>query len=218
MLYRKLACCVAIAVLGSGINLLAQDQFEQPPRQTMKRQTVRSQNPWSPDAQTNSNVQWKSPNQARRYSLFAQSVFPAQSKTAAALNEALTSMKNAESEEMKANAKMNLRDALAADYDDKMDRYDEHIEKLENQLEEMRARLSRRREAKDDMVDLKLKGLVADADGLGWPTGPTNDFNFQRNWAPANRFGNAREMPAQRVPTPTLETDSPTPGFRVPQD
>lgn len=183
MLNQKMVCCVAVAViLGSGIYLSAQDPFEGPPTNNVtqdplegptannvavpNRKLVRRKPVVTSDFNRDANWRPASESSFRQYVRNVQIETP--------LSKAMNALQNAESEEMKANAKMNLRDALATDYDEKMDQYDEHIEKLENQLEEMRARLSRRRDAKDDMVSLKLKELIAKADGLGWPTGPTN--------------------------------------------
>lgn len=85
------------------------------------------------------------------------------------VQKALAKVKSAEDSAEKEDAKDELLAALSTEYDDRMDAYDEHIESLEKQLEEMRERLSRRRKAKEEVVELKLKQLVAESDGLGWP-------------------------------------------------
>lgn len=215
MLNQKMVCCVAVAVmLGSGIYLSAQDPFEGPPpnnvtQDPLERPTAnnvavpnRKAVPKEPvvTSDFNRDANWRPASE----SAFRQYVRNIQWQQIAEtpLSKAMNALQNAESEEMKANAKMNLRDALATDYDEKMDQYDEHIEKLENQLEEMRARLSRRRDAKDDMVSLKLKELIAKADGLGWPTGPTNGAVNDFGPVPlASPFGKARQtfFPVQEM-------------------
>ncbi len=95
------------------------------------------------------------------------------------VQEAMASLKAAESGDDKAKAKAKLQEALAAEYDERMDSYDEHIESLEKELEAMRQRLAKRREAKADMVELKMRQLLAEVDGLGWPSG-SNNSRFPR--------------------------------------
>ena len=128
------------------------------------------------------------------------------------VTEAFQALKAADSDEARANAKTDLRKALVTDYDDKMDQYDAHIESLEKELEQMKDRLSRRRAAKEEMVDLKLKEMLANADGLGWPGNtPRNDFfqsglnPVQTSWSPAN-FPQLRRPAVPITPQPTVST------------
>ncbi|QEG22312.1 prefoldin domain-containing protein [Mariniblastus fucicola] len=123
------------------------------------------------------------------------------SAKASEVDKAYESLKGAKSDEERSDAKASLRKALVTDYDSKMDQYDEHIESLEKELEEMRERLSRRRAAKEEMVDLKLKELVANADGLGWPSGPKSSINvrFPSTSPDMNRF--LQTPPGSRAPT-----------------
>jgi len=117
------------------------------------------------------------------------------------VDQALATFKSAESADAKADAKVELRDALATEYDDRMDQYDAHITSLETELEKMKERLSRRRAAKDEMVDLKLQEVLANADGLGWPTG-TNGRSGR------NIFSVSPTLPVQasRFPAPPKTT------------
>lgn len=86
------------------------------------------------------------------------------------IQKAMSGLRAAESSEERSDAKASLKKALAAEYDKQMDSYDEHIESLEKELAEMRKRLEKRRDAKSDMVDLKMRQLLAESEGLGWPS------------------------------------------------
>ncbi len=159
MLTRKLCTTLiaAAAMLGSCLILTAQDgdpiSVGQPWQVARGYSTYRP----VPSNLNSTSVRWLQNNVEQRM----------------AVEVAVNKLKQADSDEAKSTAKRDLRKVLVADYEDKMNRYDEHLEKLEKELEAMRERLSRRRAAKEDMVDLKLKEIVANADGLGWPSGPT---------------------------------------------
>ena len=86
------------------------------------------------------------------------------------IQEATKAMRQAESSSERAEAKDKLVALLSEDYDSRLSDYEEHLEDLEKQLDEMRAKLKKRRQAKDDMIDLRIKVLEAEADDLGWPT------------------------------------------------
>lgn len=84
--------------------------------------------------------------------------------------EATAMLKKAEDTDAKATAKERLESVLVQEYDAHMDIYEAQIDKMEQQIIEMRKKLSRRREAKLDMVKLRMKMLEAEADDLGWPS------------------------------------------------
>jgi hypothetical protein len=63
-----------------------------------------------------------------------------------------------------------IKQLLNEQYDQKMKVYEKQLAELESKLEKMRSQLQRRRDAKADMVDLRMKVLMAEADDLGWPS------------------------------------------------
>lgn len=118
-------------------------------------------------------------------------------------------MRNAESESDRTKAQEELRTALAEDYDARLNLYQSHLDQLESQLADMRAKLKRRREAKNDMVELRIQVLAAEANDLGWPSsspGRTNGLlrsGYSPRWntqsinpsgggGPASGFGGSR--------------------------
>lgn len=127
--------------------------------------------------------------------------FQARFTTQTEVEKALAKVKAAKDSVEKDGAKDELLAALSAEYDNRMNVYDKHIESLEKQVEEMRERLSRRRKAKDEVVELKLKQLVSEADGLGWPS--NSGRNSQFGWGSgipthleSNPFGNQLQLPS----------------------
>ena len=77
-------------------------------------------------------------------------------------------------------AEEKLIDLLSKDYDERLKGYQENLDRLEKELNEMRRKLQKRREAKDEMIRLRIKVLEAEADDLGWPERPRRS-SFDRN-------------------------------------
>lgn len=86
------------------------------------------------------------------------------------IREAAKAMRQADSRDDKDAAEEKLRELLGADYDSRLNDYTSYLDELEKSLAEMRAKLEKRRGAKEDMIDLRIKVLVAEEDDLGWPT------------------------------------------------
>ena len=194
---------IAIAVmLGSGIFLTAQDSdpFSRTgTNQTQLRETLRFNRTQTNNQRAFLDSQWRLASPG--------------GEVANDVSVAVTALKSADSDEEKSEAKSKLREALVADYEDKMDRYDEHLEKLEKELDAMRERLSRRRKAQEEMVDLKLSEIIANADGLGWPTGPvggsTTIFGNEPRYFPGSTGNQYRafaqpQFPSQQPARPIL--------------
>jgi hypothetical protein len=92
--------------------------------------------------------------------------------------KAMEAYKSAESESDKALAKKELHGLLVEQYDNSLTRYEEHLNELEKKIATMREQLSRRRDARDEMVELKLQMVVSEAEGLGWPDDGTPNLFF----------------------------------------
>lgn len=108
--------------------------------------------------------------------------------------KAIKKLKDAETSSETAEAEKELRTALENDYDSRLAAYEESLDQLEAKLKEMRNQLNRRREAKDDMVSLRLQVLKAEADDLGWPsqmpaTYDADGYSTPFNYAPSGIYG-----------------------------
>lgn len=86
------------------------------------------------------------------------------------IEKAAKAMRQAESSSERSEAKDKLVALLSEDYDSRLKEYEDYLEDLEKQLDEMRGKLKKRRQAKEDMIDLRIKVLEAEADDLGWPS------------------------------------------------
>lgn len=90
----------------------------------------------------------------------------------AKIKEVARDMRQAKSDEEREKAMEALTVLLGKDYDDRLTGYEEELERMEKALAEMRKKLKRRRDAKADMIKLRIKVLEAEAEDLGWPARP----------------------------------------------
>ena len=86
------------------------------------------------------------------------------------ISNAAKQLRTAKTGTEKKAAEDKLRKLLAADYDSRLNDYEKHLDNLAAQLKQMRTKLQKRRSAKSDMIDLRVKVLKAEADDLGWPS------------------------------------------------
>ena len=98
-------------------------------------------------------------------------------------------MRTAKTDTDRKAAEKSLRGLLDKEYDERIASYEKYLNELEAQLKEMRTKLQRRRSAKSDMIDLRIKVLAAEADDLGWPAKNRYFPGLQRTKSP---FGTAR--------------------------
>ncbi|MEM9656987.1 MAG: hypothetical protein AAF961_01375 [Planctomycetota bacterium] len=68
-------------------------------------------------------------------------------------------------------AREEIRTTLDRIYTARLDAYDDHIEALQKRLRKMKQHVDKRRDAKEEMVSLRMKMIEANANGLGWPDG-----------------------------------------------
>ena len=127
---------------------------------------------------TYSQTQARSPSQGSVSSTQGYTVYSSQSDSKGKnefqvaqsdVKKATEALKKAESRDEIAEAREELRKALAADYDVRLDHFQSEIDAMAERLDAMRAKLAKRRDAKDEMVELRLKVVEAEADDLGWP-------------------------------------------------
>ena len=78
-------------------------------------------------------------------------------------------LRDADNSTQRTEARDRLVELLSEDYDARLEIHAEELNRLEDKLAQMRARLKKRRAAKQDMIELRLKVLEAEASDLGWP-------------------------------------------------
>ena len=91
------------------------------------------------------------------------------SKLQVDIQQATDTLRAATTEPERAAATAKLNALLNRDYDARLKRYEQQLNKLEARLNQMREGLQRKRNAKPDMVKLRIQNLLANAKGLGWP-------------------------------------------------
>lgn len=89
--------------------------------------------------------------------------------TQSQIGELLKQMRVTKDSRAKHVFKGEIQQLLSIQYDQKMDSYEQHLNELKNRLETMRVQLHRRRAAKEQIVDLHTRLLLAKANGLGRP-------------------------------------------------
>ena len=115
------------------------------------------------------------------------------------LSKAIAQLKASETESDRENAEDAMRSALSEDYDASLDKYEEYLEQMEAKIKQLKNQLEKRRQAKMELVDLRLQMLVNEANGLGWPNSRTNgvfgqNFNGGPQWQPFVQPGSPFEQ------------------------
>jgi hypothetical protein len=83
----------------------------------------------------------------------------------------LEKLRKAETDEEKHAARKELASALGDEFDQHLEDQAEELKRLEARLEKLRGQWEKRRDAKDELVELRLQTLENDVNGLGWPAG-----------------------------------------------
>jgi hypothetical protein len=100
------------------------------------------------------------------------------------IRAAAAAVHNAEDEKSKRQAQDRLEDLLDRYFDNDIRRRERELEDIEQRLKKLEAALERRREKRSEIVDLAVKVLLNEADGLGFFTGdklfmgPGSGFEF----------------------------------------
>ena len=101
--------------------------------------------------------------------LTSQSPFARRSRRANPMDEAVEAMKKAESDEDRRDAEAKVRELLAEQYQAFLVENEKQIEQLQKRLNDLKEQLDRRRRAQDKMVDLEMKRVINESEGLVWP-------------------------------------------------
>ena len=111
-----------------------------------------------------------------------------QGDTSIHTQEAITKLRNAKTDEDKAEAREALQGSLGEEFDEFLKHQSDELDRMEKKLGKLRKQLDKRREAKDDLVSLKLQTLVNEVNGLGWPSGVSGTNLFSPGGGFARTF------------------------------
>lgn len=90
--------------------------------------------------------------------------------------QAIDKLRKAKTDEEKADARKQLSAALGEEFDEYLEHQAKELDRLEAKVKKLRGQWDKRREAKDDLVALRMQTLENEANGLGWPAGGGNNF------------------------------------------
>ena len=96
---------------------------------------------------------------------------PGRVNAAPPIRKAAEAVRDAEGPEAKADAQAKLTDYLAKYFDDDMIRREKELEQIEQRLAKLRELLDRRRNRKQEIVELQAKVALNEAEGLGFYDG-----------------------------------------------
>jgi hypothetical protein len=88
-----------------------------------------------------------------------------------AIHQAAEELRDAEGDEAKANAEKKLRNVLTEYFNKDMEQRQKSLEQMQARLEKLKGQLERRRAKEDEIVDLQIKVLINEVEGLGFFSG-----------------------------------------------
>jgi hypothetical protein len=125
----------------------------------------------------------------------------------------LTKLREAEGDAARVELSKQLEEAIAKYFDDDMKTRESELTKLEERVSKLRSQLDRRRRAKQEIIQLQLKVLMNEADGLGFsgallfePNRRTNsaaDFYYYNEGGQTGGGSNAVKSSTRSAPAKT---------------
>jgi len=88
-----------------------------------------------------------------------------------AFHQAVENLKSAKSDADKTNATNEISKLLETSFQRDFERRELEIAHVEARVKKLRDQIEKRKKAKDDILNLRLKTIVNEADGLGFPGG-----------------------------------------------
>jgi hypothetical protein len=88
-----------------------------------------------------------------------------------AIRDAAKELRDAKGDEAKDKAEANLRDLLSKYFDEDMKQREAALKEMEARLSKLKERLAKRHDKMQEIVDLQIKVLINEADGLGFFSG-----------------------------------------------
>jgi hypothetical protein len=127
-----------------------------------------------------------------------------------AIRQAAEHLRDAETDEAKTKAEQQLRDLLTKFFNQDLQRRQSELKEMQARLSKLQEQLDRRQTKMDEIIDLQMKVLVNQADGLGFfSDSPSSDTSAWTNayWYQPGQ-NSIRNTPA--LPT-TKPYEAPTP-------
>ena len=120
-------------------------------------------------------------------------------------------IKEAESDEVKLELKTEMKQILDEQYDEYLSHHEAPLKQLEERLNKLRDEFESRKQAKSDLVKLRLDTIWYDAIGLGWPNSQRAAGGYSAAWRqPESPFASPKLAPPSAL---TPRASIPTPGL-----
>ena len=114
-------------------------------------------------------------------------------------------LRGADSDEEKQKIKDELKTELEKQYDLYLEQHEQPLKQLEERLAKLREEFEWRKNARNDLVKLRLDTIWYDSQGLGWP-GQSNNVLYRDNVNPFSPAAAPRPSPL-----PSISTSNPEP-------
>jgi hypothetical protein len=88
-----------------------------------------------------------------------------------AFHQAVEKLKSAKNDADKTNATNEISKLLEKSFQRDLERRERQVAEVEARVKKLRDQIEKRKKAKDDILNLRLKTIVNEADGLGFPGG-----------------------------------------------
>lgn len=202
---------ITVVIIGAGFQLSsAQDQPSDPFAAPPERPVATSASPYRSVVVRAADDLWD-PNSGP------------DSKTL--IRKAAEALRDAKSDETRDQAEDKLRELLSKYFHEDMKRREADLQQMESRLKKLQEQLARRHDKKDEIVDLQIKVLINEADGLGFFSSPSPPMGLPSATSPYYFYSprTAEEATAIIQPTPILPGATstapplePTPGSEEP--
>jgi hypothetical protein len=141
------------------------------------------------------------------------------------LQEAIDLLKSAKEDEARKVATGIIQDQLNSQFDRDVEQREKELVEVERRVKTLREQLDKRKSLRDDIIGLRLKIILNDAEGLGFPGGGSADDSIlrgqvsgpgptyerrERDLLDADRFEPFSAVPAnERATVPALDESAP---------
>jgi hypothetical protein len=118
-----------------------------------------------------------------------------------AIHQAMGKLKSAKTDAEKTAATNEISKLLEKSFQRDLDEREKHVAEVEARVKKLREQIEKRKKAKDDIVSLRLKTIVNESEGLGFP----DDGPGPRGFLTAPGFDARREaLPEPVRPLPAM--------------
>lgn len=106
-----------------------------------------------------------------QYGRYRQPISPADAENAEAIRKAIAKLRAAKDENERDTAATSLTKLLETAFDRDYERRNKELLQLEARVTKLRAQMDRRKKSRDDIIQVRVKSLLYEAEGIGFTAG-----------------------------------------------